>query len=66
MVFFKKKKREREEKEGGGRGEIIMITYGPILFLRERFQNPALHCPFLAQSKHLAELTEHGQLFTKA
>ena len=43
-----------------------MITCGPILFLRERFQNPALHFPFLAQSKHLAEhLTEHGQYMHK-
>ena len=66
MVFFKKKReREREEKGGGGRGEIIMITYGPILFLREIFQNSALHFPFLAQSKHLAELTEHGQYMHK-
>ena len=39
-----------------------MITCGPILFLRERFQNPALHFPFLAQSKHLAE---HGQYMHK-
>lgn len=57
--------KKKEEKEGGGRGEIIIITHGPVPFLRGIFQNPALHLAFLAQSKHLAGFGRAWPMFAQ-
>lgn len=59
----RRRRRGREGKRGRGRGKIIIC--GPIPFLRGRFQIPLLNLPFLAQSKRLAGLAEHGDYMHK-